>query len=154
MPSLQNATDIIAYDQAGRVVLLAETRTKFGASAQWAAQFRRNMLSHGTLPDAQFFLIATPEHLFFWKQDHSTAADQLPQVTLDATRELKPYLEGVKRTADAVSERALEVLVFMWIADIGRDGESRRQDDTSARWLSESGLAASLRKARIEFNPV
>jgi hypothetical protein len=153
MPVQDRGIDVIAYDEAGSVVLLAEAKSRFGTSAEWAARFRRNLLSHGTLPKALFFLIATPERLYFWKQDHSSTSDELPEFTIDAAREFKPYFDKLEKTSPAVSEQALEMLVLSWLTDIARTGDERSRNDSSMRWLSESGLIDSLEKARIEMNP-
>jgi hypothetical protein len=153
MPSQDKGIDVIAYDQAGRVVLLAEAKSRVGTSAEWAARFRRNMLAHGTLPNAQFFLIATPERMYFWKQDRPGVLDEPPEFTIDATREFKPYFDKLEKTAQGVSDEALELLVLSWLTDIARTGDAKSKKDPSMRWLSESGLIDSLEKARIEMNP-
>jgi hypothetical protein len=153
MPVQDKGIDVIAYDQSGRVILLAEAKSRVGTSPEWAARFRRNMLSHGTLPQALFFLIATPERLYFWKQDHPSASDEPPDFTIDATREFKPYFDKLEKPSRAVSEQALEMLVLSWLTEIARTGDARTANDPSMRWLSESGLIDSLEKARIEMNP-
>jgi hypothetical protein len=153
MPVKDKGVDVIAYDQSGRVVLLAEAKSRVGTSAEWAARFRRNMLSHGILPRALFFMIATPERLYFWKQDHPGESDEPPEFTIDATREFEPYFDKLEKTSRTVSEQALEVFVLSWLTDIARTGDARSRNDPSMRWLSESGLIDSLEKARIAMNP-
>ncbi len=93
MPAQDKGIDFIAYDDAGRVILLAEVKSRVGTSEQWAARFRRNLLEHGTLPNARFFLIATPDRMYFWKQDHSVSAEEPPDFTIDATKEFKRYFD-------------------------------------------------------------
>lgn len=66
MPSQQSAIDFVVYDREGRVVLLAEAKNRRGTSGHWAAGLRKNMLSHGVLPWAKYFLIATPERMYLW----------------------------------------------------------------------------------------
>ena len=153
MTSQDKGIDVIAYDQAGRVILLAEAKSRVGTSAEWAARFRRNLLAHGTLPEALFFLIATPERMYFWKQDRPGVSDQPPEFTIDATREFKPYFDKLEKTSQGVGEQALELLVLSWLTEIARTGDARAKKDPSLRWLSESGLIGSLEKARIEMNP-
>lgn len=145
--------DFIAYDHAGGVILVAEVKSRFGTSEQWAARFRSNILAHGLLPKALFFLIATPERMYFWKQDHQGVADEPPGFTIDATKELKQYLDKLNKTPQALGEQALELLVLAWLTDIARTGEARVRQDPSMRWLAESGLIDSLETARIEMNP-
>ena len=153
MPLQDKGIDFIAYDDAGRVVLVAEVKSRYGMSEEWASRFRRNMLAHGRLPKALFFLIATPERMYFWKQDHSGPADEPPGLTIDATKEFKQYLDKLNKTPQAVGEQALELLVLSWLTDIARTGEARVRQDPSMRWLAESGLIDSLDAARIEMNP-
>jgi hypothetical protein len=145
--------DFIAYDNVGRVILLGEVKSRVDTSVEWAARFRRNMLAHGVLPRALFFLIATPERMYFWKQDPSGLAEEPPGFTVDATKEFKPYLEKLSRTRHTVGERALELMVFSWLKDIARTGDERVKHDPSMKWLAESGLIDSLENARIEMNP-
>ena len=51
--------DFVAYDDHGQAVLLVEVKSRRDTSEGWAARFRRNMLAHGTLPAASFFLIVS-----------------------------------------------------------------------------------------------
>ena len=153
MPQADKDMDFIAYDDSGRVILIEEVKRRLGTSEQWAARFRRNMLAHGFLPRALFFLIATPERMYFWKQDEHGIADEPPGFTLDAAKALKPYLDKIDKTPQAVGEQALELLVSSWLSDIARTDEARLRQDPSMRWLAESGLIDSLGTARIEINP-
>ena len=153
MPLSDKALDFIAYDNAGRIVLIAEVKRRLGTSEEWATHFRRNMLAHGFLREAPFFLIATPERMYFWKQDQQGSVDEPPSCTLDAAKALKPYLEKLGKPAEAVGEQALELLVSSWLNDMaGRRTVSGGQDP-SLRWLAESGLLDSLEAGRIDLNP-
>ena len=153
MPLPDRGVDFIAYDNAGRAVLLAEVKRRLGTSERWAAHFRRNMLAHGFLPRAPFFLIATPERMYFWRQDQQVDAEQLPAFTLDTAKALKPYLDRLEKSSQAVGEQALELLVSSWLSDMTRADEVRIRQDPSTRWLAESGLLESLGAGRIELNP-
>ena len=135
------------------MILLAEAKSRVGTSAEWATQFRRNILAHGTLPNAQFFLIATPERMYFWKQDRPGVLDAPPEFTIDAATEFKPYFDKLGKTSQGVSGQALELLVLSWLTEIARTGDARSKKDPSRRWLADSGHFDSLEKARIERNP-
>lgn len=139
-----------AYDQLGQPVLLAEVKNTRRDSTQWAARFRKNLLAHGTLPKAPFFLIATPEHMYFWRQEGQTREDEPPQFTLDATRELKPYFERFAQAPETTGGQALELILSLWLFELARSGESRAAEDASLHWLSDSGLLHALQGARIE----
>jgi hypothetical protein len=112
------------------------------------------MLAHGTLPTARFFLIATPERMYFWRQEDLSPKEEPPQFTMDATNELKPYFEKFGQTPEKTSGQVLELIVFSWLNDLAESGQSRAKQDASLRWLSESGLLEALGRARIALSPV
>ena len=97
-----------------------------------------------------FFLIATPEHLYFWRQDDPGADEEAPQFTMDAIAELKPYFDRFKQTPEKTSGQALELILFSWLVDLAESGHWRAKQDPSLRWLSQSGLLDALKSARIE----
>jgi hypothetical protein len=150
--------DFVAYDPKGRVVLLAEAKSRGGTSAQWASRLRRNLLAHGALPPAKYFLIATPERIYLWQQklwqqDAATYDETAPDFIVDATKELKPYFEKFHQRPSEIGREEFELLVSSWLNNIAWSGEELRNGDSSLGWLKESGLAESLRKARVEMAP-
>ena len=145
---------MVAYDQSGKAILLAEVKNTYRTSDQWAARFRRNLLAHGTLPKTRFFLIATPEHMYFWRQEDPAPEEEGPHFTMDAAHELKPYFERFKQTPEKTGGQALELILFSWLLDLAQSGQVRAELDPSLRWLSESGLLEALRNARIESSAV
>jgi len=152
MPSLHSGIDFVAYDRDGRVVLLAEAKTRLGTSGDWAARLRRNMLSHGTLPWAKYFLIATPERMYLWRQERSNPADVPPEFTIDAANVFRPYFQKLHQEPSKIGPEAFELLVLTWLTDIARSGEYKLKQEPSSVWLSE--LTGSLQQARIEMNPM
>ncbi len=148
--------DFVAYDDRGQAVLLVEVKSSHGqkTSELWAARFRGNMLAHGTLPAARFFMIATPERMYFWRQEGVNPTEEPPQFTIDATKELKPYFERFGQTAEKTSSQSLVLIVLSWLNDIADSGQSRVAEDGSLKWLSESGLLESLERTRIELGRV
>jgi hypothetical protein len=153
MPAQNALIDFIAYDTDGAVVLLAEAKSRHGTSESWAAKLRRNMLAHGGLPRAKYFLIATPERIYGWKQDSLPLDDVLPQFTIDAQKALGRYFAQLKQDPANVGPRAFELLILTWLTDISRSVDNRTDLDPSLRTLSESGLLSALRQAQIEMNP-
>ena len=151
MPSQRSGIDFIAYDKEGQIILLAEAKSRRGTSEHWAARLRRNMLSHGILPWAKYFLIATPERLYLWKQEHPNLSEVAPEFTIDATKEFQPYFQKLHQEPSDIGPEAFELLVLTWLTDIARSGDGLRQDVASP-WLAE--LTGSLQQARIEMNPI
>jgi hypothetical protein len=104
--------DFIAYDTDGSVVLLAEAKTQFGESEVWAAQLRRNMLAHGVLPRAKYFLIATPERMYGWKQENLKLDEAPPQFTIDAQKALGRYYTRLDQDPARISPMAFRLIVL------------------------------------------
>ena len=146
--------DFGAYDDHGRAVLLVEAKSLRQTSEVWAARFRRDLMAHGALPKAPFFLIATPERLYFWRQDHSGSNEEPPQYTMDATKQLRPYFEKFKQTPEKIGREVLELILFSWLVDLAESGQLRAKQDSSLKWLSDAGLLDSLNSARIEVSAV
>ena len=151
MPSQLSGIDIVAYDREGQVVLLAEAKSRHGTSADWAARLRRNMLSHGLLPWAKYFLIATPERVYVWRQERPDHAEAPREFTIDAAKVLEPYFQKLHQEPSKIGPEEFELLVVTWLTDIARSGEHNLKQDPSAALLSE--LTESLKQARIEMNP-
>jgi hypothetical protein len=70
MPS--SYADLSLYDRDGRLIAIAEVKNKRGTSPEWAAKFRRNLLVHSRYAQADFFLLATPDRLYVWKNAGAT----------------------------------------------------------------------------------
>jgi hypothetical protein len=144
--------DFVAYDKRGQAVLLVEAKSSQNTTELWAARFRRNLLAHGTLPIAPFFLIATPERMYFWRQDDPNPGEEPPQFTMDATTELKPYFEKFAESPETISGQALDLILFCWLRDMAEFGQIRAKRDSSLNWLSDSGLLEALKSARIKMS--
>lgn len=152
MPVRDLAADFVAYDDEGRVLLLAEAKSRGGTSAEWAAQYRRNLLAHGVLPAAQFFMIATPEQIYIWKQEDQQPHDEMPTFTIDAAQEFGPYFEQLGISPSDIAPQAFELMILFWLTEIALSGEERASRDPAARLLAELGLLGPLSKARIEMS--
>ncbi|MEO8129980.1 MAG: hypothetical protein ABJF23_23505 [Bryobacteraceae bacterium] len=155
MPVQHAPIDFIAYDADGAVVLLLEAKSRHGISDSWAAKLRRNILAHGGLPNAMYFLIATPERMYGWKLEAAELSphEVPPDFTVDAQKVLAPYFAKFNQDPANIGPRAFELLVLTWLTDMAKSPENRLELDPSLSYLSESGLLSSLRHAEIEMNP-
>jgi hypothetical protein len=145
--------DFIAYDPDGTVVLLGEAKNRLGTTESWAAKLRRNILAHGLLPPAKYFLIATPERVYAWSQEDLPLTEVPPQFTVDVRKSLAPYFAKLKQNPAEIGPGAFDLLVLTWLADLTRSAVDGSELDPSLRPLSEAGLLSSLRQAQIEINP-
>jgi hypothetical protein len=152
MPTQHSGIDFVAYDRDGRVVLLAEAKSRRGTSEDWATRLRRNMLAHGLLPWAKYFLIATPERMYLWKQERNNPPEAPPEFTIDAAKVFLPYFQKLRQEPSEIGPEAFELLVLTWLTDVAQSHGRELKEDPSSAWLSE--LTGSLQQARIEMNPV
>jgi hypothetical protein len=150
MPLAIRAIDFVGYNQRGQVVLLAEAKSQLGTTDQWAAQLRRNILAHGSLPPAPFFLIATPDRVYIWKQKESDMEAASPDLVLEARHALGPYFAKLGRPISQLGREAFQHMVHWWLNDLALSTGEMANEDSSLRWLAESGFLDCIRTARIE----
>jgi hypothetical protein len=111
------------------------------------------MLAHGVLPSSKYFLIATPERMYGWKQENLNLEEIPPDFTVDAQEVLAPYFARFGQDPARISPMAFKLLMLTWLTRAVRSAEYSEKLDSSLRSLSESGLLSSLRQAHIEMNP-
>jgi hypothetical protein len=153
--SSSRTVDIVAYDRDGKVLLLAEAKSRYGTSEAWATQLRRNILAHGALPSSKYFLIATPERMYVWRGQQPGAVELAPEGTIDAASVFHRYFQRLQQEPSNIAPRAFELVVLAWLTDIAHTAAAESDqrpssDDSAAAWLVE--LRDSLREARIEAN--
>jgi hypothetical protein len=56
--------DLSLTDRHGKLALAVEVKGKTNASPTWATALRLNILAHGTLPNAPYFLMAFPDTFY------------------------------------------------------------------------------------------
>jgi hypothetical protein len=140
--------DLAAYNRDNQFVLGVEVKSKLEATPQWAAQFRRNLLAHGVLPNAPYFLLACPDQFFLWDRSHNPIEIIEPGYVIDVRPLLRPYFNQANIAPERVSGRSLELIVSSWLGDIMR----RQPDELSAsdQWLVDSGLYRAVAGGRLD----
>jgi hypothetical protein len=133
--------DCIAYNESGLPLVLAEAKNKMGTTPEWAAGLRRNILYHRQLPEAKYFLVITPEHMFLWVGQAGIGSNDLPQHVMDARVALRSHLKNLTLEPGYVGAEAFQMVAGAWLRDFsdGRDVEG---------WPPE--FVADLRTARVE----
>jgi hypothetical protein len=142
--------DISVDNRNGQLVLVAEIKRKINVSPEWAAALRRNILAHGTFPNAPYFLMVFPDKFYLWTNVDTHLDQSDPTYTIDARPILEPYFERAGVTGDEISGQSLELIVSSWLGEIIHSDQLPEHIKNSERWLIESGLYAALAGGRFE----
>ena len=145
---MNNRVDIAIYSPTGQLVLVAEVKSVTNSSPEWAAQMRRNLLVHGFIPNAPYFLLALPDYLCFWHEadPHELAMPDYRVKTADALS-LSNY--NTKVNLNTISGYGLELLVTSWLEHLININFTRDDFDEKLHWLFDSGLYSSLKNSVI-----
>ena len=134
--------DLATYDRNNQLVLVVEVKSKLGAPPEWAARLRRNILAHGTFPNAPYFLMVFPDRFYLWTNTQLNQELIEPTYSIDALPVLQPYLNQSGITVDHVSGQSLELIVASWLNEIIH--KTPDELDASQQWLIDSGLYAAV----------
>jgi hypothetical protein len=136
--------DIVAYDATGKPVLAVEVKNKRGTNSEWAAQIRRNLLVHGLVADARYFLLALPDRFYLWvdKQQPEIIA---PDYNIDPIPFFELYFELVGVPPENLTGIGFEMLVQLWLNELMRTDELPENMD----WLIQSGLWEAIKQGHL-----
>jgi len=137
------ASDIAVVSEFGEPILLVEVKNKRGTSRDWAAKLRRNLVAHGFVPKAPFFLVATPDHFYLWKDTGNGAEEIEPDYDIDPSAITRPLFAS----GEKVGPVEFETKVAIWLSDL----LAEQANGVNGELLSHSGLREALRGGRLAF---
>lgn len=132
--------DFAAYNRAGELTVVVETKRRTKTSAAWATTFRRNIMAHGTPPPGELFAIVAPDKIYTWRA--GAPMEAVPDSEIDAREILAPYFQRSKAQPDRIDPGAFDLLVAWWLEDVAREGAADVR-------LKGSGLSEALAGSRI-----
>lgn len=132
--------DIVVFSPDGRIQLVVEVKNHTGASEEWATHFRRNLVAHSVLPEAEYFLLALPDNLFLWRSGEAAPAYRVP--TAEA---LEPF-----RVAGS-GEAGLEMAVNAWLNVLTSPHVGEEEVERRYGWLVHSGLYQRIRGGDVAY---
>ena len=143
-------SDIEVFDNKGNLVLVVDTKNKLGTNSEWAAIMRQNMMVHGLLPSAPFFLLALPDRFYLWKSRQLSELEK-PDYEIDTAAILKTYSERIGADLQSLSGASFELLLISWLRDLIR--QTKLTDTILAHgtndWLVESGLLEAIKEGIV-----
>jgi hypothetical protein len=142
--------DFMLYDESNRLVLAVEVKATKNDNAEWAAKLRRNLMEHGVLPEAQFFLLVLPNSTYLWK-DAPSSQEVAPTFSIDTRKLLKPYLPKYGDDTSRISESGLELAVRSWLDSITSTTNRNHSTTDEERVLEESGLANQVCRTSLVY---
>jgi len=123
------------------MVAAVEVKNREELSPQMAAMLRRNLVSHGILPDVPYFILVSQDKGFLWKQRKLIDAASPPDLEFSMKEVIRRYappnLEG------RLSGSELTLLVFIWLAELSqsREGTTVEPEQT----LAQSGFLDAIK---------
>lgn len=145
---MNNRADISVYDASGRLQLIVEVKSKRAASKEWVEQMHRNLLVHGLLPNAPYFLLVLPDYCHLWANGFSF--DSLsPDYTIETAKVLAPYVDKMTWPLGEISEWSLELLVSAKFDDIVKLRTPIAELDADQFWLTRSGLYDVIKNGSV-----
>jgi hypothetical protein len=148
---MDSQLDLAAYNRDDELVLIVEVKTKRAASKEWAARLRRNILAHGILPSAKFFLLTLPDRFYLWKDVGNNLAEIEPTYTIDARPILTPYFEQAGIEPDKISGASFELIVASWLRELVHSDKVPEGNGADRNWLIESGLYDAVAGGRLAY---
>ncbi len=141
--------DIVVYDQAKNIQLIVEVKNKLGASAEWAAQMRRNLLTHAVVPNAPYFLLALPDTSYLWANSNTQLGEVLPNYELKTKEILSPYINEAKLSLDSLNEYSFALLIVSWLQEVVNSQLPEKKNGYSLQWLLDSGLYEAIKGGSV-----
>lgn len=146
--NLDTGWDLSVTDRNGQLALVAEVKRKINAFPEWAVRLRRNILAHGTFPEAPYFLMVFPDRFYLWTNIEAHLDQSEPAYIIDARPILQPYFQQAGVTANQISGQRLELIVASWLGEVMHSEQT--PENQSQRWLVDLGIYAALADGRVE----
>jgi hypothetical protein len=153
-PSFSMSTapvDIAVFSKDRRPALIVEVKDGgLYSTAESAVGLRRCLMAHHLLPDAPFFMLATPIRFFLWRGDADPSAH--PLYSASAKPVMESYTSRYVNRTEPRYGGALEIVLFFWLSDLTMGARTLPPDSELDRALLESGLYEQIRGGNADFD--
>lgn len=145
---MNTTADFVVYAPDDTICLVVEAKSTSNGSPEWAAELRRNLLTHRVVPQAPYFLLALSRHFYLWKDAPATEA-VLPHYQIDTQDMLPLYLRELSMPLDQLSGDGWEFVVAAWLDDLVGGPPRHDLPAPAHQWLVESGLYDAIRNGTV-----
>ncbi len=142
--------DIAVYSPDHRLQLIVEVKGKTDATPQWAAQIRRNLLAHSTIPLTPFFLLAARDHFYLWRDGTAVLEAKLPDYVVDAHPIVAPYINNTPLKLERIGDSSLQLIMTSWLSLLVTSKLSPEDVEPDEKWLFDSGLYDAIKEGSVE----
>ena len=146
---MQTTADFVVHAPDESIRLVVEAKITSNGSPEWAAAYRRNVVAHGGVPQAPYFLLASPRSFYLWKDAPATAEALPPTYQIDARVVFPTYLHDVSVPLDQLSGAGWEFVVAAWLDDLVGGVLPPDLPPPVRHWLVDSGLYDAVRDGRV-----
>ena len=129
--------------------LLLEVKARKSGSADWAAKYRRNLLTHFYDSKALYFMLVLPEKTFLWSQNVGASEERLPDYTFSTTKLFSRYLNANEQPH--LHESSLELMAKHWLDRVSSQMSDDASSDIPPAMLT-SGLYDALHGGTVALN--
>lgn len=147
---MSNQPDISVFSPDNKLKLVVEVKGNRGANAEWASQFRRNLMAHEAIPRSPFFLLALPDRLYLWENGSEVIDLRKPDFEVDSSPILGPYLESSPESLNNNTSNSLELILASWLTLLTISHISNDEVASHERWLLESGLYEAIKNGSVK----
>jgi hypothetical protein len=144
---MDTGLDFSIYDHEGRLAAVAEAKKRPGITPAWAANWARNVLTHGDQPTPAYLLLFTPERVYLWKRPVASGETN-PTYILDASVLFRTYYSRPEVDPERISPEGFDLLVRSWLHDALRQPWPGTGHDTQS--LEQSGFLEAVRNGHVE----
>jgi hypothetical protein len=150
MPEYQ--PDLEIRDSQGKVIAIIEVKGQETITGEGAAQVRRNVLAHSTVPPSPFFAVVTPTTGYLWRTGPSVDSDlsyaRLPDATFSTEGVIQRYLPEPRPTRHRNGQH-LELVFYQWLTELTNGMLADKSDADEA--LSKAGLVDAARGGFVDL---
>lgn len=137
--------DILIQSPQGNSIAVVEVKNRQNLSRDIATAFRRNMLVHGLLSQTPYFLLASQDTGFLWKEAKEENLDSPPNYEFSMDKVVSRYIK--QRPGERLYESVLDLVVFQWLLDLTMDTHKTLEEPE--RTLALAGFNEAIKGAKI-----
>jgi hypothetical protein len=145
-----NWPHLMLYRADGNLAAAVETRANLDTDAEWAALYRRNILSHGGYPRAEFFVFITPNRIYVWKDAGNEPNLVYSDCVIPAEAIFAPYFQEIKASPEQLCGDSFEILAASWLEGVIY-GTTLSPDAAGMAGLRRSGFLDAVRNGQVYY---